>query len=764
MRKLLIPSVLVFSLILLPQISHAQSIQDRVMGLFRYFQGSGLAAVKKAPTNISQSSLAPVSGDGITLSSDANVSWSGTDPENLTIFSGTVTFTANAGAYHTNLRVSAQGGQAIFQVPNTLNALSLIGGSATIATGTNNVLTTKNLTITGSSYLDITNGGLIVDYDPNFSPITTIRGYLLTGRGCTTICGAQWVGNGIRSSSAAALNAQNADHFSVGYAENDHVLVPGPYGAVRPFMNQIPDQTALLIRFTSAADVNLDGKVGDDDVTLIGVFYDNVTSGKYWHDGDIDYSGVVDDNDVTLLGAFYNEAIAANELVAQPSSSSISLYWSKILSGTMTVEKKTGTGNFQTLTTTANSFYTDSAVTPGTTYTYHVRQNNQYSNDVQVKVPQAQTNCGTLCVPALSSKPGAPYTIYLDFDGDASTTFNAFRNIPPNPAYESCINNSDGTHTACYDTSTFSTTELANINLIWTRVAEKFSPFNINVTTVDPGYPYRDKVALHAIIGGDGAWFNHGNSSITTGSQAFYDPAWDNVAYMFSDTGVAPSTVAESLTQAIGFTFGLTQQNYGLPQIDTQGVTGPIMGGGTGGITRGMWFEGTSTISNTTGFIIQNDASYIANGGYASTTYNWSGVGFRADDYGNTIQTATPITLNNAITGIITPITDTDYFSFTTAGGSITLKANVPDPQKNGPMLDPIITLYNSSGQQLAQADVPYTRTLPIYAGDTITQNLSAGTYYVAIKGHGLVQEYNGTINIGKAVDIGSYTVTVTAP
>jgi hypothetical protein len=154
MRKLLITSVLVFSLILLPNITHAQTIKDRVLGLFRYFQGSGLAAVKHAP--LSQTN-GPVSGDGIVYSSDALYTWSGTNPETLLITQGTVTFTTNTTSQHPNLIVTIQGGTALFQVSNSLNTLNLNGGSATLATGTNNVLTTKSLSITGSSYLDITN-------------------------------------------------------------------------------------------------------------------------------------------------------------------------------------------------------------------------------------------------------------------------------------------------------------------------------------------------------------------------------------------------------------------------------------------------------------------------------------------------------------------------------------------------------------------------------------------------------------------------------
>jgi hypothetical protein len=388
MRKLLssLAVLSLFALFLLPNLTHAQSIQDRVMGLFRYFQGSGLAAVKKAPTS---TTFAPLSGDGIVYSSDALYTWSGTSPETLLVTAGTVTFTLNAGTLHPNLIVTLQGGQALFQVSNNLTGLNLNGGSAIIATGTNNVLTTKSLAISGSSYLDITNGGLIINYSGTVaanSPINAIKGYILSARPVAGFDNATWAGNGIRSSSAA-LSPQA---FAIAYAENSELHYDGPYTT---FMGQPADMTTVLVRFTQAADFTLDGKTGDNDVTIIGAFYDNgKTLNHYLHDGDADYDGKIDDNDVTYLGATYNEALQVNELAAQATPTSVALYWNKLSTVNMTVQKKTGTGAFQNLTTTANSFYTDPAVTPGTLYTYQVKGvNGQPSNAVQVTIPAVST-------------------------------------------------------------------------------------------------------------------------------------------------------------------------------------------------------------------------------------------------------------------------------------------------------------------------------------------------------------------------------------
>src|SRR5207253_2125494 len=69
--------------------------------------------------------------------------------------------------------------------------------------------------------------------------------------------------------------------------------------------------TDVLVRFTIMGDADLDGKCGDNDVTVVGAFYNSGRTTTYqWYNGDFNYDGKVDDSDVTLLGAFYNEAAA----------------------------------------------------------------------------------------------------------------------------------------------------------------------------------------------------------------------------------------------------------------------------------------------------------------------------------------------------------------------------------------------------------------------------------------------------------------------
>src|SRR5688500_6537945 len=87
----------------------------------------------------------------------------------------------------------------------------------------------------------------------------------------------------------------------------------------------------------------------------------------------------------------------------------------------------------------------------------------------------AQAAGGLSSIPALNSNLGAKATLYLDFDGDGAMSWGSY-SVPQTPAYDR-----DG------DGSTFSDAELDAIRQIWARVSEKFSPFSISVTTVNPG-------------------------------------------------------------------------------------------------------------------------------------------------------------------------------------------------------------------------------------------------------------------------------------
>jgi hypothetical protein len=335
----------------------------------------------------------------------------------------------------------------------------------------------------------------------------------------------------------------------------------------------------------------------------------------------------------------------------------------------------------------------------------------------------------------LNSNPTAPAKLYLDFNGDAAAAWRGY-NVTATPAYDR-----DG------DTSTFSDAEQANIQEIFARVAEKFSPFNVNVTTVDPG-TYADKQAMKIVVGGDGRWF--GPSWPGAGSLGqFYSSTDPNVAYCFSTNMLGyPKPTAEQISTLAGRAFGLGTQYAKINDFyvtnpgDSNSQKAPVMGSNSDYAGRGMWWQAY----NPTFVAVQDDLAVISG--------TKSGFGFRPDDHGGSVTAATAITGTRA--GIIEQTGDADYFSFSTSGGQVTINGAVAN---YGAMLDLKLQLLNASGQVVATAD---TATL----GETLTANVAAGTYYVVASGHGWVAASNGNAadDLGRAADVGQYTLSVSAP
>ena len=166
-----------------------------------------------------------------------------------------------------------------------------------------------SLNIAPGATLDIGNNALVLDYSGN-SPAADIRQQILSGRGGPGL-GATWAGTGITSSAVAAANAANPESHSVAYAENA-TLPLGPYSN---FRGALVDNTSILIAFAHTADANLDNRVDDSDVTILGASYDPSAADAFWALADFDYNGAVDDADATLLGALYNPIPAAPAVV-----------------------------------------------------------------------------------------------------------------------------------------------------------------------------------------------------------------------------------------------------------------------------------------------------------------------------------------------------------------------------------------------------------------------------------------------------------------
>jgi hypothetical protein len=338
---------------------------------------------------------------------------------------------------------------------------------------------------------------------------------------------------------------------------------------------------------------------------------------------------------------------------------------------------------------------------------------------------------GTNAVPQLSSYAQARVKLYLQFTGASSQTWGSYQASAP--AYDT-----DG------DPSTFSTTEVDQMREIWSRVAEKYSPFNVDVTTVDPGtYPIQQVARI--VVGGDGAWAPggpYGGLSYVNG----FSGAVSNTGWVFpKNLGQGfPKYVAEATAHESGHLFGLQHQSAydagGTKTNEYRGgrdraapdATDPIMGFSYYA-SRGVWSNGPSSIGPNS---LQSDMDVIAQAANA--------FGYRADDHGNSATAADLLNVIDGVAasaaGVIERASDVDVFHFRSDGGLVQLRADVAPL---GPMLDLKLSLADFDGNVLAAAD---TASL----GESVSATVLAGDYYLSVASHG---EYG---------DVGQYTISGT--
>lgn len=339
----------------------------------------------------------------------------------------------------------------------------------------------------------------------------------------------------------------------------------------------------------------------------------------------------------------------------------------------------------------------------------------------------------SLTVPAYSSLPSATKKIYLDFDG----------HMVMNSTWNNRVYHSNGYNTGSVinappystdsDLSNFSVSEQTNIREIWARVAEDFRPFNVDVTTIDPGLSAftAGNQAIRVLISTD--------TDATTGQQWYPNAggvAYLNSWYWTTDTPVwvfenrlangNEKFTAEAASHEVGHAFNLrhdgrTSPAEGYYRGHGSGVEGwaPIMGVGYDR-PLGQWSRGEYANANES----QDDVAIITNG-----------APFRADDHGNTIASATELTVPStgavSETGVITTRTDLDAFKFATQAGELSLTITPFEIADGKANLDVGISLLDANGAVVATAS-------PLDSLQaTITQTVPRGWYTLVVDGVG---------------------------
>lgn len=286
----------------------------------------------------------------------------------------------------------------------------------------------------------------------------------------------------------------------------------------------------------------------------------------------------------------------------------------------------------------------------------------------------------------LHSRPGSSRTIYLDFQGETvsgsiwnehvgAATFTV-------PAY-----------TIDSDTQ-LSADELTEIQRAWAVVAEDYAPFDVNVTTADPGraalertsasdqaYGARVVITANGPVyrsfpnGAGGVSYIDIFGMVTGPSSVSYQPSW-----VFTDgTGARDGTdIAEAISHEVGHAFGLHHDGDASHEYSSGSAPwAPIMGASYyHPITQ--WSLGEYAGANNR----EDDTAIIA--GKAP---------YVGDDHGNDRATATAIA-SEPRNGLIGTRSDLDAFTFTASG---TVEVRVT-PTALMPNLDVGVTVLGGNG------------------------------------------------------------------
>ena len=340
---------------------------------------------------------------------------------------------------------------------------------------------------------------------------------------------------------------------------------------------------------------------------------------------------------------------------------------------------------------------------------------------------------------ALHSKPGSTHILILDFDGHdiEQTGWNGGKSA----IFRATPFSQDN------DFSSFSPAERTAIQRIWQRVAEDFAPFDIDVTTEEPGMvgptvgrvlitrnrdlddrpmPFADASGLAYL----GVW--------GSADYAAYSPA---LVY-YNQLAGQVNYIAEAASHQVGHNLGLghqgrTGEDYYPGHGEGPTAWAPIMGNSLhSNVTQWSWGDYPNASSGQDGVAVIAEQLSLReddHSGDASAATELS----VADD-GAVV--ASPIGMDSGNStrtnqGVIETADDVDSFAFTSLGGAVKLMVTPAWDRFDGGIsrganLDIGLTLLGGSGKVVTRDPAEHTHAV-------ITEVLPAGRYTLQVTGVG---------------------------
>lgn len=372
----------------------------------------------------------------------------------------------------------------------------------------------------------------------------------------------------------------------------------------------------------------------------------------------------------------------------------------------------------------------------------------------------------------LHSRPGAPRTIYLDFDGHTVTGAGW---TGPYTGGANCYADS---FTTDGDGSTFSVGERAIIKSVWERVSEDYAPFAVDVTTEEPDAARLVRTNYSDLEFGTRALITSATTVCSNGKTLYqsvcpggcggvayvgvfdYSEPWHSAyqpALVFSNAlSNSAKNVAEATSHEVGHNLGLNHD-------------GATTGCGTGGLSACSYYYGQNMWAPIMGVGYNKPVVQWSKGDYSIATNTQDdlavmqsyGLDLMNDDHGDDRENATEVNAEDIDeAGLIASEDEVDIFGVNVGDGSATFAVT---PAANSPNLDARLELRDEDFDLVTSNDPASeysTSNVATGMSASISTTLTAGRYYLVIDGVG-----TGTSSTGYSdyASLGRYTLTGSA-